>query len=191
MQRETSADRTRRNSIRHEGEFCSSREDSSDEKIDKLLWPANVAPLTSVGCEKSMIPEKENAPHPIDIYVGGRMRLRRIQLGLSQGALASKIGVSFQAVQKYESGDIRISASRLYDVAQVLQVSPAFFFEGYPDGMVAKNLAQDASAEIKETFDRREIMSLIRGYYGIKDPQLQADILRLIAKLGNREVEAG
>ncbi len=138
-----------------------------------------------------MIPEKENAPHPIDIYVGGRMRLRRIQLGLSQGALASKIGVSFQAVQKYESGDIRISASRLYDVAQVLQVSPAFFFEGYPDGMVAKNLAQDASAEIKETFDRREIMSLIRGYYGIKDPQLQADILRLIAKLGNREVEAG
>ena len=131
--------------------------------------------------------DKDNAPHPIDVYVGGRMRLRRIQLGLSQGALASKIGVSFQAVQKYESGDIRISASRLYDVAQVLQVSPAFFFEGYPDGMVANNLAQ--GGEVNETFDRREVMSLIRGYYGIKDPQLQADILRLIAKLGNREAE--
>ena len=136
-----------------------------------------------------MIAEKDNAPHPIDIYVGGRMRLRRIQLGLSQGALAGKIGVSFQAVQKYKSGDIRISASRLYDVAQVLQVSPAFFFEGYPDGLVAKNLAQQVSPEVSETFDRREIMSLIRGYYGIKDPQLQADILRLIAKLGNREAE--
>jgi transcriptional regulator with XRE-family HTH domain len=133
--------------------------------------------------------DKDNAPHPIDIYVGGRMRLRRIQLGLSQGALASKIGVSFQAVQKYESGDIRISASRLYDVAQVLQVSPAFFFEGYPDGLVAKNLAQEVAPEVNETFDRREIMSLIRGYYGIKDPQLQADILRLIAKLGNRELD--
>ncbi len=117
------------------------------------------------------------------------MRLRRIQLGLSQGALASKIGVSFQAVQKYESGDIRISASRLYDVSQVLQVSPAFFFEGYPDGLVAKNLAHEVAPEVNETFDRREIMSLIRGYYGIKDPQLQADILRLIAKLGNRETE--
>lgn len=137
-----------------------------------------------------MIPRKDNEPHPIDVYVGGRMRLRRVQLGLSQGALASKIGVSFQAVQKYESGDIRISASRLYDVSQVLQVSPAFFFEGYPDGLVANNLATDAAVpEISDTFDRREIMSLIRGYYGIRDPQLQADILRLIAKLGNREVE--
>ncbi|HXZ00252.1 MAG TPA: helix-turn-helix transcriptional regulator [Stellaceae bacterium] len=136
-----------------------------------------------------MMPQKDIAPHPIDIYVGGRMRLRRIQLGLSQGALANKVGVSFQAVQKYESGDIRISASRLYDVSQVLQVSPAYFFEGYPDGLVAKNLAHEIAPELNETFDRREIMSLIRGYYGIKDPQLQADILRLIAKLGNRETE--
>lgn len=132
-----------------------------------------------------IVPRKDHEAHPIDIYVGGRMRLRRIQLGLSQGALASKIGVSFQAVQKYESGDIRISASRLYDVAQVLEVSPAFFFEGYPDGIVAKNIAEGASPA-SETFDRREVMSLIRGYYGIRDPQLQADILRLISKLGNR-----
>jgi transcriptional regulator with XRE-family HTH domain len=133
-----------------------------------------------------IVPRKDHDAHPIDIYVGGRMRLRRIQLGLSQGALASKIGVSFQAVQKYESGDIRISASRLYDVAQVIDVSPAFFFEGYPDGIVAKNIAQEASPAASETFDRREVMSLIRGYYGIRDPQLQADILRLISKLGNR-----
>lgn len=135
-----------------------------------------------------MIPRKDNAPHPIDVYVGGRMRLRRIQLGLSQGALAGKIGVSFQAVQKYESGDIRISASRLYDVAQALEVSPGFFFEGYPDGLVATNIAQELSPA-GETFDRREVMSLIRGYYGIRDPQLQADILRLISKLGNRAAE--
>jgi len=130
-----------------------------------------------------------NAPHPIDVYVGGRMRLRRTQLGLSQGTLASKIGVSFQAVQKYEAGDIRISASRLYDVAQALQVPPAFFFDGYPDGLAATNLAQELGAEVGEAFNRREIMALIRGYYGIKDPQLQADILRLIAKLGNRELD--
>ena len=109
-----------------------------------------------------IVPRKDHEAHPIDIYVGGRMRLRRIQLGLSQGALASKIGVSFQAVQKYESGDIRISASRLYDVAQVLEVSPAFFFEGYPDGIVAKNIAEEATPA-SETFDRREVMSLIRG----------------------------
>jgi transcriptional regulator with XRE-family HTH domain len=132
-----------------------------------------------------IVPRKDHDAHPIDIYVGGRMRLRRIQLGLSQGALASKIGVSFQAVQKYESGDIRVSASRLYDAARVLEVSPAFFFEGYPDGIVAKNIAEEVSPT-SETFDRREVMSLIRGYYGIRDRQLQADILRLISKLGSR-----
>src|SRR5579863_424325 len=142
-----------------------------------------------------MIPRKDNEPHPIDVYVGGRMRLRRIQLGLSQGALASKIGVSFQAVQKYESGDIRISASRLYDVAQALAVSPGFFFEGYPDGLVATNLANELAqpgpgGEVSETFDRREVMSLIRGYYGIRDKQIQGDILRLISKLGHRDLEA-
>jgi transcriptional regulator with XRE-family HTH domain len=134
------------------------------------------------------VQRKDSEPHPIDTYVGGRMRLRRIQLGLSQGALAAKIGVSFQAVQKYESGDIRISASRLYDVAQVLDVSPGFFFEGYPDGLVATNLSSDA-APANETFDRREVMSLIRGYYGIRDPHLQADVLRLISKLGSRAGE--
>ena len=127
------------------------------------------------------------APHPIDVYVGGRVRLRRTQLGLSQGTLASRTGVSFQAIQKYEAGDIRISASRLYDLAQALQVAPAFFFDGYPAGLAATTLAQ----ELGDTFNRREVMSLIRGYYGIKDPQLQADILRLIAKLGNRELDDG
>ena len=141
-----------------------------------------------------MTKREDDSPHPIDVYVGGRMRLRRIQLGLSQGALAGKIGVSFQAVQKYESGDIRISASRLYDVAQALAVSPGFFFEGYP-GLVAANLAHDFNGngengtEVSETFDRREVMSLIRGFYGIRDKQIQGDILRLISKLGHRELE--
>jgi transcriptional regulator with XRE-family HTH domain len=119
------------------------------------------------------------------------MRLRRIQLGLSQGALAAKIGVSFQAVQKYESGDIRISASRLYDVSQALAVAPGFFFEGYPGGLAATNLGQELAlgetGDEAETLDRREVMSLIRGFYGIRDKQIQADILRLISKLGHRQ----
>ena len=135
-----------------------------------------------------MIASKDDEPHPIDVYVGGRMRLRRVQLGMSQGALAAKIGVSFQAVQKYESGDIRISASRLYDVAQALEVTPGFFFEGYPDGLVARNLADEA-LPANEAFDRREILSLIRGYYGIKDPAIRTDLLRLIGKLGNRPID--
>src|SRR5260370_30177350 len=111
----------------------------------------------------------DTAPHPIDVYAGGRMRRRRTQLGLSQGTLASKIGVSFQAIQKYEAGGIRISASRLYDIAQALQVSPAFFFDGYPDGLAATNLAQEAGAQIGEAFNRREVIVPNRGYFRIEE----------------------
>src|SRR5260221_14599422 len=92
----------------------------------------------------------DNAPHPIDVYVGGRMRLRRTQLGLSQGTLASKIGVSFPAIQKNQAGGIRISPSRLYDIAQAFQGSPPFFFDGYPHRLAATNLAQGARAGIGE-----------------------------------------
>jgi transcriptional regulator with XRE-family HTH domain len=127
----------------------------------------------------------DDAPHPIDAYVGGRIRLRRVQLGMSQTALAERIGVSFQAVQKYESGDIRISASRLYEAAQVLQTPPAYFFEGFPDGLVAANIAQ-ATLDAMDAPQQREIMSLIRGFYGIRDRTVQSEILRLIARLGHR-----
>jgi transcriptional regulator with XRE-family HTH domain len=137
--------------------------------------------------------EHEQTAHLIDAYVGGRMRLRRIQLGMSQGMLANRVGVSFQAVQKYEAGDIRISASRLYDVAKVLDVLPGFFFDGYPDGIAVSTLADEATAaaEGSEPFDRREIMSLIRGYYGIRDRAVRNDLLRLISRLGSRSEADG
>lgn len=130
----------------------------------------------------------EDAPHPIDRYVGGRIRLRRAQLGLSQSALAVRIGVSFQAVQKYETGAIRISASRLYEASRALKSSPGFFFEDYPEapdsGGDPRNAAGD---DLGAALDRREILSLVRGYCGIRDPALQAEILRLVGRLGNRE----
>jgi transcriptional regulator with XRE-family HTH domain len=149
-----------------------------------------------------MAPKQENdrTAHLIDAYVGGRMRLRRVQLGMSQGVLANRVGVSFQAVQKYEAGDIRISASRLYDVATVLGVSPGFFFEGYPDGIAISTLADEAAAACADAngggggdpFDHREIMSLIRGYYGIRDRAVRNDLLRLISRLGSRtEADGG
>jgi transcriptional regulator with XRE-family HTH domain len=130
--------------------------------------------------------ESDPAPHPVDPYVGGRIRSRRAELGMSQGALARRIGVSFQAVQKYERGHIRLSASRLYDIAQALQVSPTYFFAGYPDGPAAGAVTEAAMAP-PEQLGQREILSLVRGYTGIRDPQLQADLLRLIKTLGRRD----
>ncbi|HZL59242.1 MAG TPA: helix-turn-helix domain-containing protein [Stellaceae bacterium] len=123
-----------------------------------------------------------DAPHPIDAHVGGRIRLRRLQLGLSQSALALRLGVSFQAVQKYESGDIRISASRLYETAQVLLAAPGYFFEEYAMGT-------DPIAAGDPT-RQRELLALIRGYFGIRDAQVQAEILRLVTRLGVTKIEA-
>jgi len=68
-------------------------------------------------------------PDPVDVHVGARLRLRRLQVGMNQGALAKAIRVTFQQVQKYERGANRLSASRLYAACGVLRVKPGYFFE--------------------------------------------------------------
>lgn len=73
-------------------------------------------------------------PHPVDVFVGGRVRTLRVVRGVSQTELAEKIGNSFQQLQKYETGSNRISASKLYCIAKVLDVQPNYFFEGLEDG---------------------------------------------------------
>lgn len=118
--------------------------------------------------------------HPIDRHVGAQIRARRLAMRLSQAALGRKLGVTFQAVQKYEGGLARISAGRLYDVARALGTTPAFFYEGYGDGGEgAAEPARDPPAR-----ERRDIASLLSGYARIRDPALQADLRRLIATLG-------
>ncbi|PHY20905.1 helix-turn-helix domain-containing protein [Caulobacter sp. BP25] len=72
-------------------------------------------------------------PEPVDKHVGARIRLRRKLLGLSQTHLGDALGLTFQQVQKYERGDNRVSASKLYDTAKALQVPIAYFFEGLGD----------------------------------------------------------
>src|ERR1700685_2441661 len=74
------------------------------------------------------------APNPIDKHVGARVRMRRLMVGMSQGKLGEALDVTFQQVQKYEKGANRIGASRLQQLARVLEVPPAFFFDGAPSG---------------------------------------------------------
>lgn len=113
-------------------------------------------------------------PHPIDRQVGTRLRLRRMQKGLSQSALAAAVGVTFQAVQKYESGDIRISASRLYDIARFLETDIGFFF--------GEGRAGDGG---DEPIEGRRLLQLVRAFQQIRDKQLQGDVLRLVSRLAN------
>src|SRR5438046_3645383 len=77
-----------------------------------------------------MAPKK--APNPIDKHVGSRVRMRRMMLSLSQERLGDALGLTFQQVQKYEKGANRIGASRLQQIAQILDVPVSFFFEGAP-----------------------------------------------------------
>src|SRR4028118_420756 len=82
--------------------------------------------------EGSDRPDREHRPSPIDVHVGGRVRLRRTLLGMSQERLGEALGLTFQQVQKYERGVNRIGASRLFDLSRVLDVPISFFFDDMP-----------------------------------------------------------
>jgi transcriptional regulator with XRE-family HTH domain len=66
----------------------------------------------------------------VDVYVGARLRMRRVILGMSQSKLGEALGVTFQQIQKYENGSNRISVHRLRLTARVLEVSPSYFLKG-------------------------------------------------------------
>ena len=84
----------------------------------------------------------QGSPNPIDVHVGSRIRLRRTLLGMSQERLAEAIGLTFQQVQKYEKGANRVSSSRLYDLAGILDVPLAYFFDEMSAGVSAPFLTR-------------------------------------------------
>ncbi len=75
--------------------------------------------------------------HPVDVHVGARVRQRRTLLGMNQTKLGQAIGLTFQQVQKYERGTNRISASRLFELSQVLDVPIQYFFDDMPPEVAA------------------------------------------------------
>ena len=98
----------------------------------------------------------------IDLHIGKRVRRRRRLLGLTQEQLAQAVGVRFQQIQKYECGANRISASRLWSLAQALEAPVSYFYDG-----LAGPAADDAEPEERkgEVLARKETLDLIRAYY--------------------------
>jgi len=88
----------------------------------------------------------KKSPHPVDIHVGRRVKTRRVLRGMSQTNLADQLGLTFQQLQKYESGANRVSASRLWEIAQILDVPVAWFFEGLEGADEAVDDSADAEA---------------------------------------------
>ncbi len=105
--------------------------------------------------------------HPVDVHVGKRVRHRRWLIGMTQQQLAEQVGIKFQQIQKYETGANRISASRLWDIAEALGVPVSFFFEG---------IEEDAKASTSKTLPAdvlsdKEALDLVRSYYAIPENQ--------------------
>jgi transcriptional regulator with XRE-family HTH domain len=125
-------------------------------------------------------------PNPIDVHVGARIRLRRTLLGISQTKLAEPIGLTFQQVQKYESGANRVSSSRLYDAARILDVPLSYFFDEMPAGVSAQTPSvlmrtkrrPDIDPE-KDPLARRETLEFVRAYYKIADPAVRKRVFEL------------
>jgi transcriptional regulator with XRE-family HTH domain len=132
-------------------------------------------------------PSMKKAPGDFDRHVGRRIRMRRIQVGMSQERLADSLGVTFQQVQKYEKGANRITMSRMRIVAQVLGVPMAFFSEGAPgeDGMVlATGFAENRQADYAvELFSTPEGVALARAFASIEDPKVRRRVVDLVTTL--------
>lgn len=126
-------------------------------------------------------------PDPVDIHVGGRIRQRRTLLGMSQEKLAEALDITFQQVQKYENGSNRVSASRLWHIAQTLGVEPAIFFSGFVAAGKALGVAEEQTAlagKPDDLLNRRETLELVRAYYAIDDQAVRRKMLDMLKTLG-------
>ncbi|MGC6531333.1 MAG: helix-turn-helix domain-containing protein [Candidatus Puniceispirillaceae bacterium] len=129
----------------------------------------------------------------VDVHVGRRIRLRRTLLGMSQEQLGSALNITFQQVQKYERGANRVSASRLWDISQIIDVPISYFFEEMSDVTLKaspRKMASNSSNDItvddaKDPMARRETLELVRTYYSIEEAHVRrriADMVKAIAQ---------
>lgn len=114
----------------------------------------------------------------VDRHVGHRIRDRRAEMGLTQQELAKSLGLSYQQVQKYETGANRVSAGRLYEMAQRLEVEVSSFFDGLEPTVLAKPMEHGGR--------NRPIIGLARHFADIDDAELRGAITSLIKSLAGK-----
>jgi transcriptional regulator with XRE-family HTH domain len=131
-----------------------------------------------------------DGPHPIDIHVGARIRAQRIVCGLTQSDLAKRVGISFQSVQKYEQGENRVSASRLYEFAEALGVAPQHFFDGLDDGKANGAMTDAGMGDIGDS----ELQRHLHAVMAIEDERLRRlviQLLHVLSELGSAKTGRG
>jgi transcriptional regulator with XRE-family HTH domain len=106
----------------------------------------------------------------IDVHLGRRLRRRRRLLGLTQQQLAGACGVRFQQIQKYECAANRMSAARLWQLAEVLQVPVSYFYEGLVEAQTeARQVEGGRDGPGREVFGRKETTDLIQAFYRLSE----------------------
>ena len=140
--------------------------------------------------------------HPVDSHVGARVRQRRALLGMSQTSLGSAVGLTFQQIQKYERGTNRISSSRLFEFAKVLDVPVSYFFDEMPSNALAgrpmsgrrkKGVGEAATPfeHEKDPLAKRETLELVRAYYKIREPRVRKRIFEMVKAIGAASIAEG
>lgn len=129
------------------------------------------------------------ARNPIDLYVGGRVRMRRMLVGLSQEKLGDALGVTFQQIQKYEKGTNRIGASRLHQIGQVLGVPVAFFYDGAttPSNEAGGFAEAPMKDHVVDFLATSEGLHLNKAFVRIRDPNVRRKLVALVEALGNTQ----
>ncbi len=132
--------------------------------------------------------KKKGGPDPIDVHVGGRVRLRRMVLGMSQDALGKALGLTFQQVQKYEKGSNRIGAGRLKQLSELLEVPIQFFYDDYDTVIGARGFAEEAPGDpFMDLLHSPEGVQLCRHYSEIEDPKVRKRVLELVRSISETE----
>ena len=132
----------------------------------------------------------KKAPNPIDKHVGARVRMRRMMLGMSQEKLGNGLDLTFQQVQKYEKGANRIGASRLQQIANILQVPVSFFFEGAPNvpGHHPTGMAEAPSpAYVADFLATSDGLALTKAFMHIKNAKLRRRIVDLVEQIAENK----
>ena len=129
----------------------------------------------------------KEATTPIDRHVGSRVRMRRMMIGMSQERLGDALGLTFQQVQKYEKGTNRIGASRLQQIAEILQVPVSYFFEGAP-GQTSRSGGMGEAASptyVSDFLATSDGLALSRAFVQIKNSKLRRKIVDLVESIAS------
>jgi transcriptional regulator with XRE-family HTH domain len=139
--------------------------------------------------------KRGEGPHPVDIHVGSRLKLRRNQLNMSQEQMGKALGLTFQQIQKYERATNRMGASRLHQMSRLLNVPINWFFEefsgtalprfGFSDNKQATLEGAPNTTPDTDIFERRETLDLIRAYYSITDPKQRRKVFELVKSMAD------